>query len=690
MTFLNAIRSGLPAAVALFFLPCTASAELIGYWKLDDDFNDSSGKGNNGVFFGGTAYQVDAPPVLAGGKSVSFDGQVGTYGAINSGTGGMALTILPAYTVSMWVKGDGTANSDDRVFSEGQTTDDNPLFNIGTHNTKANGSADLLVRNGDATQTFGHAYSTEEAFDNAWHHIAWVDNAGIIDLFIDGELDSQFDTTIAPRFTADTTTIGGVLRATDCCNFLGSIDEVAMWDNALTVQQIANLALGSSADNVDVAPEDSDSDGLPNTWETANGLDPTDNGSVNPDNGADGDPDSDDSPNSEEFANGTDPQNPDSDDDGLNDGAEALAGTDPKNPDSDGDGLKDGDEAAAGTNPLLTDTDGDGIDDNTEVTNGTIPTDIESPAIAGLLAAYWPLDGTDGTTTPDLGPNGYDMTLVNMDASDFVTDEGRTAASFNGSDTMLTRVHVLEDELPISLQPAFTVSMWVKITGTGQSDMRIFSESSNLNENPLFNLGTRNNGSDDSLDVYLRDDGGPDHQFSTTLPLDGTWRHLAYTHNEANQKIQLYVDGVLDRDDWFFKDITIPDLNTTTIGGILRGAPSHWVNGLIDDVSLWKGVMSPAKIEQLASGTTPGEIAGTAGFEITSITRDAGGSVSFSWNSRPSTLYGVYYSLNLDEPWVEIDDSYQSQGEETTFTLPAGSPFLDPSVEPRIFFRVTR
>ena len=690
MNYSKSFLSKLPVAASLILLPLPLSAELVGYWKLDDNFDDSSGKGNNGVFFGGTTYDSDTPAVLGAGKSVAFDGLAGTYGAINPDTGGMAITALPTYSVSMWVKGDGTLNSDDRVFSEGMASNNNPLFNVGTHNTSANGSVDLYIRNGGGAETFGHTYSTGTAFDNTWHHIAWVDNEGILDLYIDGLLDGQYDYTNVPGFAPETTTIGGILRDIDCCNFLGSIDEVAMWDSGLTAAEITNLAAGSPATDVGLPPEDSDGDGLPTVWETANGLDPNDDGTVDPNNGADGDPDSDGSTNAEELANNTDPQDSDSDDDGLNDGAEVAAGSDPNKSDTDGDGLNDGAEVAGGTNPLKADSDGDGIGDNDELIAGTSPTDIESPAIGDLLCAYWPLDSTDGTTTADAGPNGYHMNLMSMDAANFITDEGRAVASFNGSDNLLARIHAAEDDLPISRHPAYTISMWVKITGTGQNDLRMFSESSSFNAGPLLNLGTRNNGSDDSFDVYLRDAGSPNHQFSTGLPLDGTWKHIAYTHNDANQQIQLYIDGVLDRDTWIFKDIVSPDVDTTSIGAILRADPSHWVMGMIDEVSLWKGVMSPAKIADLAAGTTPDEIAGTAAFEITSITRDSDGNTTFTWNSRAGATYGVWASLDLEEPWSELTDSYESQGEQTSFTLPAGTPFLDPATEPRIFFRVTK
>jgi len=57
---------------------------------------------------------------------------------------------------------------------------------------------------------------------------------------------------------------------------------------------------------------DDDNDGLPDTWELQHQLDPLDNGTTNPDNGAQGDPDHDTYTNIQEFNAGTDPRDPDS------------------------------------------------------------------------------------------------------------------------------------------------------------------------------------------------------------------------------------------------------------------------------------------------------------------------------------------------------------------------------------------
>jgi len=122
-------------------------------------------------------------------------------------------------------------------------------------------------------------------------------------------------------------------------------------------------------------------------------------------NGADdaaADPDNDGLSNAQEAVLGTNPSDPDSDNDGIDDGAEVgndgivdPTDTDPLDADSDGDGLGDGAEIVGQdgspnngdeTDPLNPDTDNDGIGDGVEVgVNGdadpsttTDPTDPDS------------------------------------------------------------------------------------------------------------------------------------------------------------------------------------------------------------------------------------------------------------------------------------------------------------------------
>ncbi len=117
---------------------------------------------------------------------------------------------------------------------------------------------------------------------------------------------------------------------------------------------------------------DSDGDGLPDAWELANNLDPTDDGSESAANGPGGDPDDDGLTNEQELALGADPWNPDTDGDGLPDGVETGTGIFVS-------------AGNTGTSPIRADSDGDGFDDAAEIAAGTDPNDPDDlPAVGPL------------------------------------------------------------------------------------------------------------------------------------------------------------------------------------------------------------------------------------------------------------------------------------------------------------------
>jgi hypothetical protein len=172
------------------------------------------------------------------------------------------------------------------------------------------------------------------------------------------------------------------------------------------------------------ATEDRDGDGLPDAWETANMLDPDDNGLNpnnngevgNPENGADGNPDGDGLTNLEEFQRGTNPRNGDTDGDTLADEVEnetgewvdaSNTGTNPRLADTDGDGFNDNIENCSGifnspedpgTDPNLADSDMDMLPDGWEVANMFDPnSDVGD-------------DGEQGDIDNDLSPNVDEFT----------------------------------------------------------------------------------------------------------------------------------------------------------------------------------------------------------------------------------------------------------------------------------------
>lgn len=180
----------------------------------------------------------------------------------------------------------------------------------------------------------------------------------------------------------------------------GNHAELSMTQQAITIGSFVS----ATWELVEAAGTDTDNDGMPDAYESANGLSPT---SASGNDGPAGDPDADNSSNANEYYLGTNPQQSDSDSDGLSDGAESgtgvwvsvtNSGTDPLNPDTDRDGLFDGVEnpglpstgfAQPGTSPLLKDTDGDSYADGSEIALGTSPisgASVPAPVFKPLLS----------------------------------------------------------------------------------------------------------------------------------------------------------------------------------------------------------------------------------------------------------------------------------------------------------------
>jgi hypothetical protein len=204
------------------------------------------------------------------------------------------------------------------------------------------------------------------------------------------------------------------------------------------------------------------------------------------------------------------------------------------------------------------------------------------PEVSRGLISHWPLEVIQGSKTPDV-VSGYDMDVFNLTDTDIVDGKSGKAFSFvNARNTILSRVHNQGEKLPVNQYDSYTIAMWVNVVGTGQTDLRVFSEGSTVDNNPLFNFGTHNGGADGTVDLFIRNDTGGwpivNHLHSTSEAFDGEWRHLVYREEAGVRSI--YIDGVLD-------SLEIParpdtgdfPANNTSIGGIQRSVQSHWVTG---------------------------------------------------------------------------------------------------------------
>mgnify|MGYP001169058868 FL=1 len=237
----------------------------------------------------------------------------------------------------------------------------------------------------------------------------------------------------------------------------------------------------------DNADTDDDGDGYTDDDEVLAGSDPKDDSSVPADNDNDGisdvtdtDDDNDGLSDSDEALVGTDPENPDSDSDGVLDGAEV--GSDAANPrdengdgvadvftptnDSDQDGLSNYVETLIGSDPTRRDSDGDDFRDDEELAVTLSGSDTDNDGIDDAMdadstgapdrdgdgIADFSLRDTDDNGTPDLldtdsdadGVDDLTETLNDVDA-DGVADVRDPDDSFGGGDSDA-------DALPDSLE----------------------------------------------------------------------------------------------------------------------------------------------------------------------------------------------------------------------------------------------
>jgi len=544
---------------------------LVAYWPLESH----DGSTTPDVAFINPMSLVGTPTADPGqvGNAFTFNG-ISTY-LINNHAADNATTGLPiyragSYTITMWVK--GPAQTAKYLFTEGNTADNDTLLILQTGQAAANNAKfDVIIRTDAGTALINHVVSSNVVFDNTWHHIAWVDDRGSARLYVDGNLDqANFNYTPGGTLTFTTTVIGNLVRiAIAGAYFNGQIDDVAVWERPLTqseVQQVRTSSITTPipnlppfiltqpvsatrmiGDHITLSVRAVAGAGRPLSYQWRKGVVDVPGGT-----------------GSSLFLNHVSPSD-------------------------------------AGDYSVRV-TAGNGLSvDSSNATLVVVPD--AAPDLRAGLVSHWPLDvenaGDTGLTTPDLYSHN-DMREV---AAGFLTTPGMVSngLAFNGVDQYAIR----SGGFPIYSNPGYSIAMWVKAVGTGQSDRRFFSESSTNSNNPLFNLGSETTGLNGTIRVYIRNSAGTVllAQLSSRTALDGTWHHVVWT--ETNGFGRLYIDGVQDENDFIYTRSALL-LDQTTLGAIVRNnlIGNHLACSL-DEVAVWNRVLNVTEIQALFSGGVP-------------------------------------------------------------------------------------
>lgn len=215
---------------------------IIGQWHFDDGSGkvakDSSGNGNDGSLVGDTKW-VDGKS----GKALLFDGQNDCV------TMPVDRDIPDEFTLSAWIYQESEAKSPGDDGDYGQTI-------LSSSNVANNYSFWLLTYRGEQIRFY--AFETAPAVGNSlltndkvislgqWHHIAATAVKGQDSvIYVDGEEKARMN-----NKGLETTSTGyfvGDLRVDRQIAFNGIIDEVTVFDVALSPADIAILAKGGKA-----------------------------------------------------------------------------------------------------------------------------------------------------------------------------------------------------------------------------------------------------------------------------------------------------------------------------------------------------------------------------------------------------------------------------------------------------------
>ncbi len=229
-------------------------AGLIADWPLD-----ASSRGATPDLALGNDLPLYGSPALVPGtisNAFAFNG-AGQYLSLThspAGTNG-----LPFYqpgracSVCLWVR--GAAQTAHYLLTESSTTNNSPLFLLQTgQSAAANDRFDVLIRTTGGNTLVNHYVSTRPVFDGSWHHIAYVDDAGAVQVYTDGSADTNFTYTPSGSLALNATSVGALVRSNAAGFFDGAIDDVIVWGRKLSQAEVQSVMTNSIPALPPIAP----------------------------------------------------------------------------------------------------------------------------------------------------------------------------------------------------------------------------------------------------------------------------------------------------------------------------------------------------------------------------------------------------------------------------------------------------
>jgi hypothetical protein len=209
-------------------------------------------------------------------------------------------------------------------------------------------------------------------------------------------------------------------------------------------------------------------------------------------------------------------------------------------------------------------------------------------AAAGPVAAYSFNQGS-GTTAADSSGNGLTGTLAG--ATWTTAGHHGDALSFNGTTSYVD----LGNPTLLNSTGSMTWAAWVYATGNPPDDGQIISKA---NGSSGWQLKTSPDTGSETFGVMVSGSTTSAQRYSKTVRALNQWYHVAGVYNATTLTLDIYVNGVLDDGllrGTILSSQAIPNLNVN----VGRRSGGFYFKGVIDDVRIYNRALSQTEIQTI-------------------------------------------------------------------------------------------
>ncbi|MBU1997851.1 MAG: LamG domain-containing protein, partial [Candidatus Omnitrophica bacterium] len=207
---------------------------LVGYWKLDETASpaiDSSGHGNYGTWVASATSSTETPSVnFVNDRSISLNGTTDRISIPDNDL----LDLQTAITISAWVRMDSVNATEQGIVGKADTSA------YGVYNLIYDGNTGQVFRLELMGVSDAYVYGTTVPNQDTWYHVAGTYSGSQKCIYVNGIAENCEGTT----GSITTNNLPLSIGTHQAYEFDGYIDEVRVYNRALTAAEVARLAMG--------------------------------------------------------------------------------------------------------------------------------------------------------------------------------------------------------------------------------------------------------------------------------------------------------------------------------------------------------------------------------------------------------------------------------------------------------------